>query len=247
MGEPKILLYDLETAPALGYVWGKWEQNVIEFQQNGYILSFAYKWLGKEKVHTVALPDFRASSKIKDEFLALSLHVLFDEADVVIAHNGDNFDAKTANARFLANELLPPSPYKSVDTLKLARKHFRFPSNKLDDLGQYLGIGRKLPTKGKDTWLGCMEGDDKAWKIMKKYNAQDVVLLEKVYLRLRSWATTHPNLDSYKKNGSCPVCQSDKIQRRGWNVTKTGRRERIHCQDCGAWSSGTKHIRDEAN
>jgi hypothetical protein len=34
----------LETAPNLGYVWGKWEQNVIDFKKSWYVLSFAVLW-----------------------------------------------------------------------------------------------------------------------------------------------------------------------------------------------------------
>ena len=38
----------------------------------------------------------------------------------------------------------PPSPYKTIDTLKIARKYFGFNSSKLDDLGRVLGAGEKV-------------------------------------------------------------------------------------------------------
>ena len=40
---PKILLIDIETAPNLGYIWGKYEQNVIDYKTEWYLLSFCAK------------------------------------------------------------------------------------------------------------------------------------------------------------------------------------------------------------
>lgn len=249
MNEPRILLIDLETAPSLGWVWGKWEQNVIQFEQDWFMLSFAFKWLGDKKTQVRALPDYSLyqKDKLNDKELTKELWSLFDEADIIMAHNGDNFDIKKSNARFILHGMNPPSPYKQIDTLKIARKHFKFDSNKLDDLARYFEIGCKLPHEGFHTWKGCLEGDPKSWAIMKRYNAHDVDLLEQVYLRLRAWATSHPNLDNFTKNGNCPTCQSSKIQKRGINVSKTGYKERFFCRDCGSWFSGVKLFRDAGN
>lgn len=243
--KPKILLVDLETAPSLGFVWGKWEQNVIQFKEDWYILCYAYKWLGEKKIYINALPDYNGYKKqsTNDKHLVKDLWRLFDEADFIIAHHGDGFDIKKSNARFIFHGMQPPSPYKSIDTLKVARRHFKFDSNKLDDLAQYLKIGKKKAHEGKSTWLGCMMGDNKSWDVMKTYNAHDITLLEEVYLRLRAWSTTHPNLDSFTKKNNCPTCQSSKVQRRGVNISKTGHRDRFHCRDCGAWFSGLQHFK----
>lgn len=234
MPEPRILLFDTENAPNLGYVWGKWEQNVIDFRQNWYFLSFAYRWLGEKKTTVCALPDYPRYDAAKecDKALVKDLWRVLDEADICVAHNGDRFDLRKANARFVVHGLPPPSPHKSVDTLKLARKHFQFDSNKLDDLGQYLGVGRKLPNTGKHLWFGCMQGDPKAWGVMRRYNAQDVELLERIYLKLRPWASNHPNLSFYTGCG-CPVCQSKRLEKSGWNYARTGKRQRMLCLGCG--------------
>lgn len=246
MAAAKIALFDIETAPNLGWVWGKWQQDVIDFRQHWFMLSYSYKWLGSKKVETLALPHYKGydAHKEDDEKLVRDLWNVLDEADVVIAHNGDKFDIRKTNARFIYHGLKPPSPYKSIDTLKIAKKHFAFDSNRLDDLGHYLGVGRKLPITGKkDLWLRCMRGDREAWDRMIKYNTQDVNLLERVYSKLRPWSSTHPDLGMYSRKIACPSCQSSKLHKRGVVVTKTGQRDRFHCQDCGAWSSGGKHTR----
>ena len=237
----KILLFDIETAPAKGWFWGVWETNVIEVEQHGYMLSFSAKWLGEKKVTTYTLADFRGhkAGSTNDKKLVQKLAEMINEADVVVAHNGDRFDITTTNTRMIANGLKPLSPVKTVDTLKVARNKFKFLSNKLDDLGNFLGIGRKIAHTGKHLWFGCMNNDSKSWATMKKYNEQDVKLLEAVYLKLLPWMTNHPNLNVL--NGthcSCSHCGSSHLQKRGFAITRTGMKQRYQCQDCGAWDTG---------
>ena len=234
-----ILIFDIETAPSLGYVWGKYDQTVLKFDKEWIMMSFSAKWLSEKKITTLALPDFPGYKKDKedDKHLVKKLWELFDKADIIIAHNGDNFDIKKANARFLAHKLGAPSPYKTVDTLKIAKKYFSFTSNRLNDLGEKLNLGVKAETGGFKLWLDCMAGNASAWRKMKIYNKQDVVLLEKVYLALRPWMSSHPRV-SKSADGICPVCGSSKVQKRGFNYTRYYKYQRYACNDCGAWSQG---------
>jgi hypothetical protein len=239
---PKILLFDIETAPNLGYVWGKYEQNVIEYTSEWYMLAWSAKWLGGKQI-TRGLIDYEGYEPHGecDKLLVVELHRLIEQADVIVAHNGDKFDIKRSNTRFVENGLKPPEPFRTVDTCKVARRHFGFNSNKLDDLGRRLGVGRKAPTGGFDLWKGCMAGDKKAWNRMKRYNAQDVRLLEAVYLKLLPWITNHPHVGilSDTENG-CRNCGGTHLQRRGRLITATGIKPRFQCQDCGTWMCG-KH------
>jgi RNase_H superfamily len=238
--KPKILLVDLETAPSLGYVWEKYETNVLDFVNEWYLLCFAAKWLDG-KMMTYALPDFEGykPGSENDRKLVKRLWELFDEADILIAHNGDNFDIKKANARFAYYNLPPPAPYKTVDTLKVARRYFQFTSNKLDDLGNHLGYGRKLTHTGFHLWKGCMRGDMKAWKHMVKYNRRDVDLLEKIYLHLRPWIQNHPNVSVLKEiPDGCPACGSKNLKRMGTDITQTGKVQQYRCDDCHKWCRG---------
>jgi DNA-directed RNA polymerase subunit RPC12/RpoP len=240
----RIAFIDIETRPNLSYTWGKWEQNVIAFKQEWAILSFAVKWSDSKRVKVYGLPDFPLYDKDPDNDLELikELWRVFNEADLIIGHNGDNFDIKKANARFIFHGLAPTTPYKTVDTLKLARRHFAFNSNKLDDLAKYFGIGEKVKTGGASLWLDCMNGDLAAWSKMKKYNAHDVILLEKVYNRFRPWHTTHPNinLQMNPRDLRCPACGSLRVQRRGWDYIRTFRAQRYRCLECSKWSRGSR-------
>lgn len=229
------MLFDIETAPNVIYAWGRWEQDAIGMLKDWHMLCFAWKWLGEKKVYS----SVRAKNG-DDKAVAQQLHKLFEEADIIIAHNGDQFDMKKARTRFIVNGLKPVSPSKTVDTKKVASRIFGFDSNKLDELARQLGLPRKLDPGGFKTWLGCMSGDKKAWAHMEKYNRYDVVLLEQIYLKLRSWDTQHPNVNVYTGKDGCPTCHSPKLQRRGFSITPTGRKQRFQCQNpqCGRWSVG---------
>jgi hypothetical protein len=238
---PKVLFIDIENMPNIAYVWGKYEQDVLgDFLQERMIISVAWKWLGSPKVEAMSIPDYYGYKKnpTKNKKLIEKLHSLFSAADIIVAQNGDCFDIKMANAEFIQYGLTPPPPYKTVDTLKVARAKFKFNSNKLDDLGKRLGLGRKLHTGGFKLWLDCLQGKKKAWDKMVKYNKQDVVLLEKIYLKLRPWMTNHPNMNVFDGISACVVCKSTRINKRGWEMKPLGRRRRYQCMDCGKWMGG---------
>jgi hypothetical protein len=240
----RIAYLDIETAPNLGYVWQMYEQNVIAFEHEWYILSFSVKWEGSPKVETYCLPDYKGYYSVNpdDDFMLVKeLHRVLDEADLVVWHNGDKFDKRKINARFIYHGMSPPSPYGSYDTLKQARKVAAFNSNKLNDLAQHFGLGKKAKHNGVETWLGCLKGDPVAWKTMARYNAKDVVLLEKVYKRLRPWGP-HPDV-TYKqvtKKPKCPACGSTKVEKRGWRPALTYRSRSYHCLSCGKYSQGER-------
>lgn len=240
-GGPKVLIFDIENSPNLGYIWGKYEQDVIAYEREWFMLCFSYKWLGQKRVHSKSLIDYKGYKKdpFNDKELVTDLWKLFDEADILIAHNGDRFDIRKANAKFLEHGLPVPAFYRTVDTLKVAKKYFYLNSNKLDDLAKHLGIGKKLQTGGFDLWKGCMGGDKKSWKTMIKYCNQDVKLLEDVYLKLRKWMTNHPNVNLVdEKECACPTCGSQKLQRRGFAYTQASKYQRFACTNCGSWSKG---------
>lgn len=226
----KTLLIDFETSPNIGLSWGgKWEVNIIDFIEEGRIISLAYKWFGQRTVHCITIEQFGYNHK---KFIT-EVHKIFNEAEIIMAHNGDNFDIKMANREFIKEGFMPPSPYKTIDTLKMARRFFKFTSNKLDDLGEFLGVGRKIKVD-KDVWKGCMARDPEAWKKMARYNKQDVVLLENVYLKLRAWNTSHPTL-AVTRALVCPICGGEHLVSQGWKRMKMYKRKQWQCLGCGSW------------
>ena len=225
--KPKILLFDIETAPNLAYVWGKYEQDVIAFKSEWHLLSFAYKWLGDSKVQCETM-----QGQVDDGKLVKKLHKLFDEADVVIAHNGDAFDIKKGRARFAFHGLKPPSQFATVDTLKVVKRYFNLNSNRLNDLGIYFKLGEKVKHTGFDLWLGCLKNNKKSWKQLRKYNKQDVVLLEKVYKKLLPWMDRHPNIAALRDVKGCTKCGSERIIKDGVRANANSLQQQWKCKDC---------------
>lgn len=239
----RIILLDIETSPITAYTWRAFDDNALKILDFSKILSVSWKVLGEKTTYCKALPDYKGYKKgvVNDEKLIKEVWKVLDEADILITHHGDKFDIPKLNSRFIYWGLNAPSSYKSIDTKKIASKYFAFDSNSLKNLGSYLGLGSKLETGGFSLWDSCMQGDPKAWSLMKSYNSQDVILLEKIYLALRPYIENHPNLSLI--NGpsdgcSCPSCQSTDVQKRGFSFTKTGRKQRYQCNSCGSWSSG---------
>jgi hypothetical protein len=228
---------DIETAPNLAYVWGLWKQNIQikAIAESSYVLCWAAKWHGEKEIFFDSVRDSDTKTMLA------GAHELLEEADVVVHYNGKKFDIPTLNKEFLIHKLDPPSPYRQVDLLTVARSSFKFTSNKLDYVSQMLGIGSKTKHAGYQLWLDCMAGKEQAWKKMERYNKNDVVLLEKVYRRLLPWVKNHPNRVIYDDVKGCPRCGSKKFQRRGVARSLAVTYRRYQCNKCGGWFKGEKH------
>lgn len=238
----KILLLDIETSPSKAYIWGLWQEvtSCTMIDKDWFILCYAAKWLNNKAIYSASLPDYTIGYKKNsenDKELLLSLWKLLDEADIVIAHNGINFDRKKINARFIINGITPPSPYRMIDTLEVARREFAFTSNKLADLCKFLGIGEKIDTGGFQLWKDCLAGLRPAWKKMVQYCRHDIILLESAYLALRPFIYNHPNVAVNDADTSpcCGRCSSLKLTFRGYAYSNTGQYHRFVCNDCGGW------------
>ena len=236
----KIGVFDIETSPNIGAYFQLYQEgNILWVEEHWHIMSFAVKDLHSSKSVCWALPDFKLYKKdpTDDSEVVKKLWEVFNEYDVLIAHNGQAFDTKKAMARFIYHRMSPPDMPQFVDTKLVAKRYFKFHSNKLEDLADYLKIGHKLATE-KGLWRRCRAGDLDAWRYMKKYNIQDVVLLEKVYLAMLPYIRNHPNFAlMLGEKIACPNCGSSDVEKRGYTFSRSGRSQRWRCRGCSAWHS----------
>lgn len=232
----KVLLLDIETSPCLADVWGLWEQNIglNQLRESTEMLSFAAKWLG---VHGTG---FWSVNNVGKEAMVQVAHELLDLADVVVHYNGRSFDVPHLNREFLLAGLKPPSPFRQIDLLLAIRKQFKFPSNKLAYVSKALGLEGKVEHEGHELWVKCMAGDEDAWERMRKYNIQDVELLEDLYEHLQPWIPGHPSHGSFTGEDVCPACGSANLAKQGHAYTQMSRFQRYRCSDCGKWSRSNK-------
>lgn len=237
--DPQILLFDIETSFQMFGGFGRFNQNFSESQvfENTKLLGACAKWLDSEDMVEIWPQRFENwSSDTEQQGMLTRIWKMLDRADYIIAHNAP-FDTKMINAFFVLHGIAKPSPYRVIDTLRIARQNFRFDSNKLDSLGKFLGIGRKTPHTGFDLWRQCVTGDTEAMKLMIEYCHNDVLLLEDVYMTLRAWDSNHPNLSiHYDDRHRCGVCRSEDLIDTGKkSYTNTQAYPLYVCQDCGAW------------
>jgi hypothetical protein len=237
---PRICFYDIETAPSLGLYYDRYrEGNIIAEVRPWFMYSFSYKWRGEKKIHYHCLADYPGFERdiYDDRALVVDLNrLIYSKADCLVAHNGDRFDQRKTKARYLKHNLTPPPPIKTIDTLKIAKRVFKLDSNRLNDIGEYLGLGGKYVPKG-DTWKRCYLGDRDAYREMGRYNKRDVDLLEKVFERLAPWQPNPPLLAS---GDGCPNCGSFNSQKRGYNLARKSKTQRLQCMDCSQWYAGAR-------
>ena len=236
---PRILLLDIETFPDVAYVWSVYDANAIAIRDHWYMISYAYRWYRAGRIVCRTLADTKSRT---DRLLAKEIHALMDEADIIVAHNGVDFDVKKINARLIVHGFTPPSPYKVVDTKRAVKQVAGFSSNKLDWLCQQLGLGHKVEHEGFPLWRACAEQNDPAaWRKMARYNKHDVRLLGDLYELISPWIR-QPNAALYGDDLRCvnPACRSTALHiypRLYYASTRAYRR--YQCEACGKWARAT--------
>lgn len=238
--KPKILIIDIETSPAMGYFWSIFNTNIgiNQISKVGQVICFAAKWLDEKKIY------FYSDNKQTHKQVIKEAWKLLDEADAVVGYNSQSFDTKVLHKEFLLHGLPPPSPYKNIDLIKTIKGKFRFISNKLDHVSRELEIGRKTSHNGFDLWQACMNNDTKAWKIMERYNKQDVKLTEELYNKVKSWIVTPFNFNDHSIDAVCPNCNSKNLIRNGIYRSKTGVYQKFKCNNCFSHSRSSKSIKE---
>lgn len=242
----KILAIDIETSPALVYVWGLWDQNVSlqQIVDDTRVICFAAKWLGQDEIMFHSEYHDGHSSMIK------KAHELLNQADVVLHYNGTRFDVPHLQREFLEYGLPPTSSFLEIDLLVTAKRKFKFLSNKLQNVSKKIGLEGKIENDGFKLWRDCLAGDAAAWNKMRKYNEQDVLLLEEAYEILRPWVPIHPNLSLISgdlSEAACPRCGGHSLQKRGMKYTSASAFQQYFCTSCNGWSRSAKRESTNSN
>lgn len=237
----KILFLDIETRPAIVYVWRYYGAfiNPEQIIEDGGVLCFGAKWAGERDVKIYSDWEHGHETMIR------KAHELISEADAVITYNGDKFDLPKLNGEFVMLGLTPPPPWTSIDVLKTVRR-FGFEMNKLAHIGPLMQIGKKVEHAGFSLWSDVMKGDPKAQKKMERYCKGDVVLLERLYKKVRPFVKNHPHLAGTGAT-ACGACGSHRLQKRGPRYTKYYSIQRLQCQNCGSWQDGVRSKLEPAN
>jgi RNase_H superfamily len=251
----RILVLDIETQRSIVETFDLWPKyiNINQVRVPTRILCFAAKWHDEEEVQFYSAWDEDKNYNVRPkQYLAMirAAWDLLNEADFVVTWNGNRFDNQWFQAEFGRLGLGPPAPFRSLDLFQVAKRKFGqgLMSLKLDwSARQWLG-DRKVDHSGVDLWSDIRYGSraekEFAQGLMMSYNIHDVVLTDGLFERFLPW--TGANFALYDEDNVdrlvCPLCESVRVQRRGWAPTLTYMYQRYFCKDCLGWSRGRKMV-----
>lgn len=230
----KKLFFDIEISPLIAYSWRIGYNININYEnviQEAKIICISYKWEDKDVVKSLSWDKNQCDKQMLIDFIKIA-----NEADEIIAHNGDRFDIKWLRTRCIFHRVPMFPKYRSLDTLTKAKAHFRFPNNRLDTIVQYLGVGAKIKHEGFEMWRKCVEGDKQALKDMIRYCEGDIVALEDAFFVMQNYIknNTHVGVHNGKLKASCPNCGSEDTGLLKNNFTALGTIKRqMECNSCG--------------
>lgn len=243
----RILLLDIETLPGEYYAFDPRVEYLSPDKQikDWSIACWGAKWLFDDEIMGERVTTQEAFDR-DDKSILVGIWKLMNEAAIVITQNGINFDHKKLNSRFIEHKLPPPARFLKVDTYKTAKEVLGQSYNRLDELGQKLGIGKKIDMSFID-WKKCLTNDkaaDEALDRMLTYCKRDISpLLEDVYLAMLPYMENHPNMNvfSYNDTEVCRNCESSdlKVGDKPY-ATPQGLWKSWRCNSCGAtgrWTS----------
>lgn len=229
----KRLFFDIETSPIIAYTWRVgWKLNIgtDNIIEDWKIICISYGWEGEDKIHTLSWDKNHCDKQLLIDFVKIA-----NQADELVAHNGDRFDIKKIRTKCIFHRIPMFPNYRTLDTLKKAKSGFTFNSNRLDYIAKYLGVGAKLEHEGFNMWVKCMQGDKQALKDMIKYCEMDIVVLQDVFLVMQSYIKQNIHAGTLNEGikCDCPSCGGSNVDYLKLNVTAAGTPKRqMECQTC---------------
>ena len=162
------------------------------------------------------------------------LSELISDCDYIVGHNMQRFDLPTLNARLIQNDLAPLKPVPIIDTLKMARKSFKFSSNKLGELAKYLKCEVQKDDHSKFSGITlfteAMEGNLEAFESMEHYCKMDSIVTEAVFKKLARFDST-VNFQSNIQELICS-CGGKEFFKNGFKYARAGAFQIWRCVSC---------------
>lgn len=90
--KPRIVSFDLEVSPALGYFYPPtWETGILETVDRQKLMNFAWQIVGEKKISAKNLsqmPNYKKDMQ-DDKELVIELHKVLSSADILLGQNSD--------------------------------------------------------------------------------------------------------------------------------------------------------------
>ena len=222
MRERRRLFLDVETPPIPVWVFQLNSKSNAHISYKNIVSGYPYgiicarwKWAGVKRIESL---DW--GQRQNDKKLVRGMISAMDKADEIIMHNGDRFDVPWIRSRAIYHRLPMRPHYVTNDTLKKSRQKFRFPSHRLDYLGNHLVDDNKIPVNF-GLWKSIMEDRcELSLKRMVRYCGQDVKLLEDVWNVMAPYIEPITSVAEYACD--CPECGNPGPICKGYRYRKNG-------------------------
>lgn len=226
----KRLFFDIETSYLIVKSFYIGKRVFLDYKsiiKESKIICICYKWEHEKKVNFLAWDKKQDDKRMIATFMKVA-----NQADEIVAHNGDKFDLTWIRTRCIKHKIPMFPQYTTIDTLKAARSKFRFPSNKLDFIGGYLDIGNKIKVDGSLWDRVILNNCQKSLAKMVNYCKMDVRLLERVYDAIKNHLK--PVTHFGKDRPDCPECGSKRMTINKRITRAAGNKVvQLKCGDCG--------------
>lgn len=237
---PKILVYDIETDGV----------NALNADL-GYIITFGYIWFDDykkgKKWKTISIADYSEFKKNphNDKYLIKDALKILDQADGIIHHYGNKFDAPYIVTRAVIKNLGPFPDVPMLDTCLLAWKRFKLSSNRLKNIAKVFKCKWQKLDKGNGWpmwWYEFLKGSAKYDKQMREYCGYDVMTLAEISDKMRPyWPPSFVNRLYPKTLGRhCNKCGSKELLSKGLKIFQRIECRQLRCKKCGSTANYEK-------
>lgn len=234
------LFFDIETAPNIGLFFEAGYKKNIGYEsiiKERAIICICYKFEDDKEVQFLTWDENQNDKELLEKFIEVA-----NQCDELIGHNGIKFDLAWIRTRCLFHRIPMFPSYNVIDTLRISRAKFKFNSNKLDYIAQFLGMGKKIKTDFNLWKTILLDNNKTSMAKMVKYCQNDVRLLERVFKAINTHIEpkTHYGVRFGQDRGSCPECGSDELIRAATAITASGiKKVRYKCKTCNKIHSKT--------
>jgi DNA polymerase elongation subunit (family B)/DNA-directed RNA polymerase subunit RPC12/RpoP len=252
----RILTFDIETSRAIVEVFGLFKNDYISIDRvkmPSRILCYSARWLGDGEEDGLFGSSWEDGDEDAYKEMVTSIWELLDSADMVVTWNGDRFDNQWIEAEANRLGLSRPAPYKSVDLMKIQKRHFKagIMSQKLQWSARHWLRDSKTPHGGRDLWDDIRYGSDAekatAQAVMKEYCEHDTKLTQDMlfhylpYIKVNTALYRHDPDDEVMRCTKCGKSGEMHIHDKPY-YTGAFAYNQYRCGNCGSLSRGKRNI-----
>lgn len=205
----------------------------------GRILCIGYGWYTEGEEIEPHIISIDPATPWDDQSVVEMFSAILERADIVVGHNIRLFDIRMINTRVLAYNLPRIVWPATVDTLSIARTHFKPHSRRLDALAEFLQLPHKKTPITVSDWARAAGGDPGGLEKVIEHCRADIRVTAGVYERIAPYMRSHPRRVAVAPADiphSCRLC-GGRVFVRKYRLTANIPQVQVQCGSCGRYDT----------